>query len=116
MPRVKRGNKKLLRRKKILSLAKGYRQAKGRLYRTAKETVERALNYAYRDRRQRKRSFRELWIVRINAAAHEQGMSYSKFMAGLKKAGVDLDRKILAELAVSNPATFAELAELAKQV
>lgn len=115
MPRVKRSNKKLLRRKKILTLAKGFRQAKGRLYRTAKEAVTRALVYSYRDRRQRRRMFRQLWIMRINAAAREHGLSYSVFISGLKKAGVDMDRKMLAELAVNNPQAFMELATVAKQ-
>lgn len=115
MPRVKRGNKKLQRRKKILGLAKGYIGARGRLYRTAKETVERALAYAYRDRRAKKREFRGLWIVRINAAVREHGLSYSRFMSGLKKAGVTIDRKVLAELAVANPEAFAQLASVAQQ-
>lgn len=117
MPRVKRGNKKLLRRKKILKLAKGYIGARGRLYRTAKETVERALAYSYRDRRVRRREFRSLWIMRINAAVREfdPKLSYSRFMDGLKKAGVDLDRKVLADLAVANPGAFAELAALAQR-
>ncbi len=112
MPRVKRGNKRLLNRKKILALAKGYRGSRNRLYRTAKETVEKALGYAYRDRRQRKRQFRSPWIIRINAATREHGVSYSRFMSGLK-AGVELDRKVLAELAVNNPVTFAELVSVA---
>jgi len=115
MPRVKRGNHKLLRRKKLLALAKGFRGTRNRLYRTVKETVERALSYSYRDRRARKREFRSLWIIRINAATHEHGLSYSRFMSGLKKAGVDLDRKILAELAANNPGTFAQLVAVAKQ-
>ena len=115
MPRVKRGNHKLLRRKKLLALAKGFRGTRNRLYRTVKETVERALSYSYRDRRTRKREFRSLWIIRINAATHEHGLSYSRFMSGLKKAGVDLDRKILAELAANNPGTFAQLVAVAKQ-
>ena len=115
MPRVTRGNKKLLRRKKILRQAKGFWGARNSLYRTAKEAVERSLAYSYRDRRQKKRQFRRLWIVRINAASREQGISYSQFMAGLKKAGVDLDRKVLADIAVNDPATFAELATVAKQ-
>ncbi|MBN2433501.1 MAG: 50S ribosomal protein L20 [Acidobacteria bacterium] len=115
MPRVRRGNRKLIRRKKILQLAKGYRGSRHRLYRTAKETVERSLVYSYRDRRQRKRQFRRLWIVRINAASREQGLSYNQFMSGLKRAGVDLDRKVLAELAVNHPGTFAELAAIAKE-
>jgi len=115
MPRVKRGNHKLLRRKKLLALAKGFRGTRNRLYRTVKETVERALSYSYRDRRARKREFRSLWIIRINAATHEHGLSYSRFMSGLKKAGVDLDRKILAELAANTPGTFAQLVAVAKQ-
>ena len=115
MPRVKRGNKKLLRRKKILKHAKGFWGARHKLYRTAKEAVERALAYSYRDRRQRKRDFRRLWIIRINAAARQNGLSYSQFMAGLKRAGSDLDRKILAELAVRHPETFAKLVQIAKE-
>ncbi len=115
MPRVKRGNKRLLRRKKILKFAKGYWGAKHRLYRTAKEAVERSLAFSYSGRRQRKRQFRRLWIIRINAATREHGLSYSRFMAGLKKAGVDLDRKILADMAIQNPSSFAELVSVAKQ-
>ena len=115
MPRVKRGNKKLQRRKKIMELAKGFIGSRGRLYRTAKETVERALAYSYRDRKVRKRDFRGLWIIRINAAVRDHGLSYSRFIDGLKKAGVAIDRKVLAELAVNNPEAFAQLASVARQ-
>ena len=100
MPRVKRGNKRRLKRKKILRRAKGYYLAKSKLYRIAKEQVQRSLAFAYRDRRNRKRDFRRLWIVRINAAAREHEMSYSTLMHGLKLAGVELDRKSLADIAV----------------
>jgi large subunit ribosomal protein L20 len=115
MPRVKKAVKSRARRKKILSAAKGYRGGRGTLLRTAKETVERALKFAYRDRKVKKREFRSLWIMRINAAAREHAMSYSKFMNGLKKANVTLDRKSLANLAATNPEAFAELAKLAKE-
>ena len=111
--RVKRGVKARRRRKKVLKLAKGYRGGHSKLFRTAKNTVDKALMYAYRDRRQRKRDFRKLWIIRINAAARMNNMSYSKFIHGLKKAGVELDRKVLAELAISDPAGFSRVAELA---
>jgi large subunit ribosomal protein L20 len=111
MPRAKGGSKTRQRRKKILKQAKGYVGGRRRLYRTAAETVLRAGAFAYRDRRQKKRVARGLWIVRINAACRQLGLSYSRFMAGLKKAGIGLDRKILAELAVSDPAAFAKLAE-----
>ncbi|MDY6823953.1 MAG: 50S ribosomal protein L20 [Thermodesulfobacteriota bacterium] len=111
--RVKRGVKARRRRKKVLKLARGYRGGHSKLFRTAKNTVDKALMYAYRDRRQRKRDFRKLWIIRINAAARMNNMSYSKFIHGLKKAGVELDRKVLAELAISDPAGFAKVAELA---
>jgi large subunit ribosomal protein L20 len=94
--------------------ARGYYGGRSKLFKTAREAVERAWKYAYRDRKQRKRQFRALWIARINAAAREHGLSYSRFMAGLKQAGVEVDRKILAQLAVSDPKAFAELAELAK--
>lgn len=114
MPRAKGGPKKARRRKKILKQAKGYFGGRRRLYRTAKETVLRAGAFAFRDRRQKKRRFRSLWIIRINAAARALGLSYSSFMNGLKKAGVSLDRKILAELATEDPAAFAKLAEAAK--
>jgi large subunit ribosomal protein L20 len=102
------------RRKKILKQAKGYRGARSKLYKTAKETVTRALVYSYRDRRVRRREFRGLWITRIGAAAKLNGLSYSRFMDGLKKAGVGLDRKVLAEIAVSDEAGFAALVEQAK--
>jgi large subunit ribosomal protein L20 len=114
MPRVKRGTKRRARRKKILDRASGYFLTKSKLYRSAKESVERALKFAYAGRRQKKRQFRSLWIVRIGAAARENGMSYSQFINGLKKSGVGLDRKILAELAVKDPAAFKGLAEQAK--
>ncbi|MBI5192474.1 MAG: 50S ribosomal protein L20 [Nitrospirae bacterium] len=109
MPRAKGGPKTRRRRKKVLKLAKGFWGGKHRLYRTATETVDKGLCYAYRDRRQKKRSFRALWIVRINAAIREHGLSYSKFIAGLKKAGITLDRKVLADLAVNDPAGFAKV-------
>ena len=115
MPRVKRGNHRLQRRKKILELAKGYRLTKSKLYRQAKESVERGLNFAYTGRKLKKRDFRSLWIVRIGAAARENGISYSQLMHGLKLAGVELDRKALADLAVHEPAAFAALAGSAKQ-
>lgn len=115
MPRVRRGTKHLHRRKKILKSAKGYYGAKSRLYRTAREAVDRALGYAYRDRRRRKRDFRRLWITRIGAAARLNDLSYSSFMSGLKSAGVNLDRKILADIAVSDPQSFSELAKIARK-
>lgn len=115
MPRVKKSVKSRQRRKKILNAAKGYRGGRGTLIRTAAETVDRALKFAYRDRKARKRSFRSLWIIRINAAAREHGLSYSRLINGLKKAEVDLDRKVLAGIAVSDPEAFARLAEIAKQ-
>jgi len=103
MPRAKRGNKRLERRKKILKLAKGYRGTKSKLYRSAKESVERGLNFAYTGRKLKKRDFRSLWIVRIGAAARLNGLNYSQFMHGLKLAGIELDRKVLADLAVHQP-------------
>lgn len=109
MPRAKRGNKRVERRKKILKLAKGYRGTKSKLYRSAKESVERGLNFAYTGRKQKKRDFRSLWIVRIGAAARLNGLNYSQFMHGLKIAGIELDRKILADLAVNQPAAFTDL-------
>ena len=115
MPRAKRGNKRLERRKKILKLAKGYRGTKSKLYRSAKESVERGLNFAYTGRKLKKRDFRSLWIVRIGAAARLNGLNYNQFISGLKKAGVELDRKILADLAVKDPAGFGHLAEQAKK-
>jgi large subunit ribosomal protein L20 len=99
----------------VLKLASGYVLTKSKLYRSAKESVQKALKYAYRDRRVRKRDFRQLWIIRIGAGAREHGLSYSKFVAGLKKAGVTLDRKILADLAIHDTAAFAQLAETAKK-
>ena len=114
MPRVKRGTKRRAKRKKILERASGYYLTKSKLYRSAKESVERALKFAYAGRRQKKRQFRSLWIVRIGAAARLNGMSYSQFIRGLKKSGMELDRKILAELAVVDPAAFKGLAEQAK--
>lgn len=115
MPRVKRGVARRRRHKRILEQAKGYYGARSRLVRVAREAVERALRYSYRDRKQRKREFRVLWIARINAAAREHGLSYSRFMHGLKQAGVEMDRKVLAELAVTDPQAFGALADLAKQ-
>jgi len=114
--RVKRSSNRKDRRKKILKLAEGYWGAKSRLHRTAKIQVEKSLQYAYRDRRQRKRHFRALWITRINAAARQNGTTYSTFIAGLKNAGCDLDRKVLADLAVRDPQTVTQLVELARQV
>ena len=113
--RIKRGFKARRRRKKVLKLAKGFRGGRSKLFRTAADAVDKALMYAYRDRRQRKRNFRRLWIARINAAARMNNLSYSKFMQGLKLAQVDLDRKVLADLAISDPAGFAKIAELAAQ-
>ena len=111
--RVKRGFKARKRRKKILKLAKGYRGGRGNLYRTAADAVDKALQYAYRDRRARKRDFRRLWISRINAAARIHNLSYSRFMQGLKRAQVEVDRKILADLAISDPDGFSQLATIA---
>jgi large subunit ribosomal protein L20 len=115
MPRVKRGNKRRLKRKKILRRAKGYYLAKSKLYRIAKQQVERSLAFATRDRRARKGDFRRLWIVRINAAARVHGVSYSALMHGLKSAGVLLDRKVLADLAVHDPAGFGRVVAAARQ-
>jgi large subunit ribosomal protein L20 len=115
MPRAKGGPKTRRRRKKVLKLAKGYWGGKHRLYRTATEAVDKALGYAYRDRRQKKRSFRGLWIIRINAAIRPHGMSYSKFINNLKKAGITLDRKVLADIAVNDPAGFAKIAQTVKE-
>ena len=111
--RVRRGFKARKRRKKVLKLAKGYRGGRSKLYRTAADAVDKALMYAYRDRKARKRDFRRLWIARINAAARLNNLSYSKFIHGLKVANVELDRKILAEMAISDPSGFTELAKLA---
>ncbi|KEQ21646.1 large subunit ribosomal protein L20 [Paenibacillus tianmuensis] len=115
MARVKGGFIRTRRRKKILKLAKGYFGSKHRLFKTAKEQVMKSLFYAYRDRRQKKRDFRKLWIVRINAAARQNGLSYSKLMHGLKLAGVEVNRKMLADLAVNDINAFNSLAETAKQ-
>ncbi len=114
MPRVKNGTVSRARHKKILKLAKGYFGSKHRLYKTAKEQVMHSLKYAYRDRKQNKREFRKLWITRINAACRMNDMSYSKFINGLSKANVQINRKMLSEIAIDNPAAFAELVELSK--
>lgn len=116
MPRIKRGVQARRRHKKILKQAKGYYGARSRIYRVAKQAVIKAGQYAYRDRKQRKRQFRALWIVRINAAARQHDLSYSMLINGLKKANIELDRKVLAELAVFNKCAFAELVETAKSV
>lgn len=114
MPRAKRGNKRLEKRKKILALAKGYRGTKSKLYRSAKESVERALNFAYTGRKLKKRDFRKLWIVRINAACRLNDLKYSQFVHGLNLAGIELDRKVLADMAVKQPEAFAAVASQAK--
>ena len=114
MPRVKRGTVRRAKREKLLTLAKGYYANKSKLYRFAKEAVDRALKSAFVGRRRKKRDFRRLWIVRINAAARQQGISYSQFIAGLNRAGVTVDRKMLAELAVNEPTAFAALTSRAK--
>ncbi len=114
MPRVRRGVTAHARHKKVIARAKGYRGARKNVFRVAKQAVDRADQYAYRDRRQRKRQFRALWIVRINAGARECGMSYSRFMNGLKRATIDVDRKVLADLAVRDKQAFSALAEKAK--
>jgi large subunit ribosomal protein L20 len=113
--RVKRGFKARRRRKKVLKLAKGFRGGRSKLYRTAADAVDKALMYAYRDRRVRKRDFRRLWIARINAAARLNNISYSKFMHGLKLANIELDRKVLAELAISDPTGFSQIVKVASQ-
>ena len=115
MPRVKRGVTARARHKKVLKQAKGYYGARSRVYRVAKQAVIKAGQYAYRDRKQRKRQFRSLWIVRINAAARECGLSYSRFMNGLSKAEIEIDRKVLADIAVHDKEAFAELAKLAQE-
>jgi large subunit ribosomal protein L20 len=115
MSRVKRGTVVKKRHKRVLKLAKGYWGAKSKLFRSAKEAVNRSLAYAFRDRKTRKRFFRRLWIVRINAGVRVHGLSYSTFMKGLKKAGIDLDRKMLAEMAVNDPQAFAKLTEAIKE-
>ena len=115
MPRAKKAVKSRERRKRILSQAKGFRGGRSKLLRSASETVDRALKFAYRDRKVRKREFRSLWIMRINAATREHGLSYSRFISGLKAANVELDRKALANLAATDPSAFAKLVEVAKQ-
>ncbi len=115
MPRVKRGVTARARHKKVLKQAKGYYGARSRVYRVAKQAVIKAGQYAYRDRRQRKRQFRALWIARINAGAREFGLSYSRFIDGLKKASIEIDRKVLADLAVRDKEAFGELAKLAQR-
>ncbi len=114
MPRVKRGVTARARHKKILALAKGYRGRRKNVYRVAKQAVMKAGQYAYRDRRTRKRVFRALWIARINAGARSHGVTYSRFIAGLKKASIDLDRKILADMAVNDPAAFGSIVDKVK--
>ena len=114
MPRVKRAVAAKKKRRTVLTRAKGYYGAKSRSYRAAKEQVQHSLQYAYRDRRNKKREIRRLWIARINAGARANGLSYSVFMNGLKKAGITLDRKVLSDLAINDPAAFAKLVELAK--
>ena len=115
MARVTRGFKARRRRNKVLKLAKGFRGGRHRLYKTATEAVDRALNYAYRDRRNKKRDFRRLWIARIGAAAKQNGTSYSKLMGGLKKADVELDRKVLSNMAILDPNGFSQVVKLAAQ-
>ena len=115
MPRVKRGTKRRARRKKILKHTKGFFLSKSKLYRSAREAMNRSLRYSYRDRRNRKRDFRTLWIQRIGAAARNNGMSYSQFMHGLKMSGIEIDRKILADLAVRDAAAFSSLVSQAKE-
>ena len=114
MPRVKRGFKARRRRNKVLKEAKGYRGGHGKLFKTASISVDRAGMYAYRDRRAKKRDFRKLWIIRINAAARENGVSYSRLMGGLQDAGIDLDRKVLADMAVNDPTAFSEVVQMVK--
>jgi large subunit ribosomal protein L20 len=114
MPRVKNNVARLRRKRQILADAKGYFGRRKNLYKTAKEAVERARRYAYRDRKNRKREFRRLWIVRINAAARQNGLSYNQFVSGCRKADITLDRKVLADLAVSDPEAFAAIADKAK--
>lgn len=115
--RIKRGYKARKRRKKVLKLAKGFRGGRSKLFRTAADSVDKALAYAYRDRKAKKRDFRRLWIARINAAARMNGLNYSKFINGLKQSNIELDRKVLAELAVSDPAAFSQIAaQAAKQL
>jgi large subunit ribosomal protein L20 len=115
MPRVRRGTKRAAKRRRVLKIAKGFWGTRSKAYRIAKQAVDRALSYAYRDRRQRKRQFRRLWIARINAAARLNGLSYSRFIDGLKKADSRLDRKVLSDIAIHDPVAFGKLAELAKE-
>jgi len=115
MPRVKRGNKARKRRKKVLKLAKGFFGSRSKLFRPANQAVMKSLQYAYRDRRNKKRNFRRLWITRINAAARQEGLSYSRFINGLKQADIEINRKMLAELAVNNKDDFKELVDIAKE-
>ncbi len=115
MPRVTRGFKARRRRNRVLKLAKGFRGGRSRLYRTATEAVDRALTYAYRDRRTKKRDFRRLWITRINAGARMNDMSYSKLMGGLKKANIDLDRKVLSNMAILDANAFSKVVQIAKE-
>jgi large subunit ribosomal protein L20 len=111
--RIKRGYKARRRRNRVLKLAKGFRGGRSKLFRTAADSVDKALSYAYRDRKQKKRDFRKLWIIRINAAARMNNLSYSKFIHGLKNANIELDRKVLAELAISDPPAFTRIANVA---
>jgi large subunit ribosomal protein L20 len=115
MPRVKRGNVRRAKRKKLLARAKGFYQTKSKLYRSAKESVDTALKYAFVGRRRKKRDFRRLWVIRINAAVREHGLTYGQFINGLKNAGIALNRKSLSELAISSPAAFASLAQRAQK-
>ncbi|MFQ5743131.1 MAG: 50S ribosomal protein L20 [Acidobacteriota bacterium] len=115
MPRTKRGSVHAKRRRRILKEAKGYYGAKSRLYSEAREAVDRAMQHSYRGRKRKKRDFRRLWITRINAASRQHGLSYSHFMAGLRRAGIGLDRKVLAEIAIEDPQAFAQLTSTAKQ-
>ena len=114
MPRVKRGVTARARHKKVLALAKGFRGRRKNVYRIAKQAVMKAGQYAYRDRRAKKREFRRLWIARINAGSRALGLTYSKFIAGIKKASIEIDRKVLADMAVNDPAAFASIVEKAK--
>ena len=116
MPRVKRGTIRRAKRRKLLARAKGFYQTKSKLYRAAKESVDTALSYAYVGRRRKKRAFRRLWVIRMNAAARLHGLSYGQFMHGMKTAGIELDRKNLADLAVTEPSAFAQLVSQVKQV
>jgi large subunit ribosomal protein L20 len=115
MPRVKRGFKARRRRNKVLKAAKGYRGSHSKLFRSAAVAVDRARQYAYRDRRTKKREFRKLWIIRINAAARENGLSYSEFIGGLNRTGIDLDRKVLSDMAINDPAGFSKIVEMIRQ-